>query len=301
MNEATAQITLSDAMLREAEALEEVLTSLLGPASDREHRVREAMRYSVLGGGKRLRPFLVINTARLFGVADDFSLRVGAAVEFVHCYSLVHDDLPSMDNDDVRRGKASCHRAFDQPTAILAGDALLALAFEVLGHPLTHSDAEIRCELTTSLATAAGARGMVGGQMLDLQSEDVTTNISRIARIQQLKTGALIEFSCDAGAILGRADVRKRDALRRYSRDLGSAFQIKDDLLDALGEELEVGKATKKDAAAGKATFVALLGIEGAKRRADFFCNQAIGHLEIFGADAIHLVELAEFAIGRQS
>jgi len=301
LNEATAQIALSDAMHREAEALEEVLSSLLEPASDQERRVLDAMRYAVLGGGKRVRPFLVINTARLFDVADDFSLRVGAAVEFVHCYSLVHDDLPAMDDDDVRRGKAACHRAFDQPTAILAGDALLALAFEVLGHPLTHSDAEIRCELTTSLATAAGSRGMVGGQMLDLRSEDVTANISRIARIQQLKTGALIEFSCDAGAILGRADVRKREALRRYSRDLGLAFQIKDDLLDALGEELQVGKATKKDAAAGKATFVALLGIEGAKRRADFLCNQAIGHLEIFGAEARHLAELAEFAVGRQS
>ena len=215
-----------------------------------------------------MRPFLTMESARLFGAPDKYSLRVGAAVELIHCYSLIHDDLPAMDDDDLRRGKPSCHIEFDEATAILAGDALQAAAFETLADPKTHPDAEVRIALIKALSIASGGKGMVGGQMIDLAAEHSNADMLTITRIQRLKTGALISFSCEAGAIIGRASIEERQALLDYAHDLGLAFQIVDDLLDVLGTSEDTGKATQKDEAAGKATFVSLLGVSEAQERA---------------------------------
>jgi farnesyl diphosphate synthase len=261
----------------------------------------DAMHYAALGGGKRFRPFLVIETAALFAVPRANALATAAAVECIHCYSLVHDDLPAMDDDDMRRGRATVHKAFDEATAILAGDALLTLAFEILGRPETEPDAGIRSELVLGLARASGWHGMAGGQMLDLMAERTPTDFEGINHIQALKTGALIEFSVDAGAILGRAGAAERDSLRSYAGALGRAFQVADDLLDAEGDAANVGKATIKDAAAGKATFVSLLGIEGARNRLKELEAEAIGALNLLGERAEVLREAARFVSIRRS
>ena len=250
-----------DAALAAAAAeTERTMDRLLPKGDTGEAQVFEAMRYASLGGGKRLRAFFVLASATLFKVASLSAYRCASAVEFLHAYSLVHDDLPSMDDDDLRRGKPTTHRQFDEATAILAGDALQALAFEVLAHEDTHGDPMVRAHLVADLAKAAGAHGMVGGQMLDILAETAPDmSIGAITRLQRLKTGALISFSCTAGAVLGKASEPMRMALQAYAHDLGLAFQIVDDLLDVEGSPEEVGKATGKDAAAGKATFVSIL------------------------------------------
>jgi farnesyl diphosphate synthase len=267
-----------------------------------ESRVFEAMRYSSLGGGKRLRAFFVLAAATLFKVGAMPALRTASAIEFLHAYSLIHDDLPAMDDDALRRGKPTCHKQFDEATAILAGDALQALAFEVLAHEATHGDPAVRVALVSELAKAAGAHGMVGGQMLDLLAEtQPEMSIGAITRLQRLKTGALITFSCTAGAILGKAAETPRLALAAYAHDVGLAFQIVDDLLDVEGSVDELGKATNKDAAAGKATFVSILGRERARAQAALLAEQASAHLEPFGAAADLLRQATRFVVERRA
>jgi farnesyl diphosphate synthase len=283
---------------------ERPMDRLLPKGSSGEARVFEAMRYSSLGGGKRLRAFFVLAGATLFKVSAVSALRTASAIELVHAYSLIHDDLPAMDDDDLRRGKPSCHRQFDEATAILAGDALQALAFEVLAHEETHGDPAVRTALVTELARAAGAQGMVGGQMLDLLAERQgaeAMSIGTITRLQRLKTGALISFSCAAGAILGKAPDQMRAALSAYAHDLGLAFQIVDDLLDVEGSAAELGKTPGKDVAAGKATFVSILGLERAKAQAAMLADQASAHLEPFGAAADLLRQAAKFVVSRRA
>jgi len=283
--------------------MDRLLPHIYGDGGDAdEARVFEAMRYSSLGGGKRLRAFFVLAGATLFKVGALPALRTASAIEFVHAYSLIHDDLPAMDDDDLRRGKPSCHKQFDEATAILAGDALQALAFEVLAHEATHGDPAVRVALVSELAKAAGAHGMVGGQMLDLLAETQTDlSIGAITRLQRLKTGALISYSCAAGAILGKAADSLRVALAAYAHDLGLAFQIVDDLLDVEGSAEELGKATNKDTAAGKATFVSILGRERARAQASLLAQQASAHLEPFGAAAGLLRQATRFVVERRA
>lgn len=291
-----------EAALQEtALAVEQVLDQILTLEDTAEARLFTAMRYATLGGGKRFRPFLTRQSARLFGVASSNALRAGAAIELIHCYSLVHDDLPAMDNDNLRRGKQTVHKKFDDATAILAGDGLLTLAFEVIADPATHEMASVRTELITGLAKASGGHGMVGGQMIDLAAETTMLEIGGITRLQQLKTGAMIAFSCEAGAILGHATIQARDALRGYAHDLGLAFQIADDLLDVEGTMEETGKAVGKDEAAGKATFVSILGAERARAQAHFLADQAIEHLSVFDEAADQLRAAAQFAVDRKN
>ena len=289
------------ALAASAAAVEAMLERVLPEDGGPERRLFEAMRYSTLGGGKRLRPFLVLAGAKLFGVPEAQAARAGAAVELVHCYSLVHDDLPAMDDDALRRGRPTCHIQFDEATAILAGDGLLTLAFEVLAEEATHPEPEVRASLVLALAKAAGAHGMVGGQMCDLEAETRTLSLEEIKRLQRMKTGALFAFSCEAGAILGKAAAAERQALLAYAEDLGLAFQIADDLLDAEGTELEVGKRVGKDAGAGKATFVSLLGIENARKEAQRLVQRARSSLAIFGEKGEPLCELARFVIARRA
>jgi farnesyl diphosphate synthase len=292
---------LPAAMSRTAEVVEAALEALLPPVEGAEARLAEAMRYATLGGGKRLRAFLVMEGAALFAVSQTCAARVAASVEMLHAYSLVHDDLPAMDDDDLRRGKPSTHKAFDEATAILAGDALQTRAFEVLAEPDTHSDPLARCELVAALGAAAGARGMAGGQMIDMLAEGQTLGGPAVTRLQALKTGRLIQYSAEAGAILGRAAPPQRHLLAAYGRDLGAAFQIADDLLDAEGSTEETGKTAGKDAAAGKATMVAILGVERARSQADLLARQAAGHLEGFGERAKLLQMLASFVVARRN
>jgi farnesyl diphosphate synthase len=259
------------------------------------------MRYATLGGGKRLRAFLVMESAALFAVSETCAARAAASIEMLHAYSLVHDDLPAMDDDDLRRGKPSTHKEFDEATAILAGDALQARAFEVLAEPDTHSDPQARCELVAALGGAAGARGMAGGQMIDMLAEGRTLGGPAVTRLQALKTGRLIQFSAEAGAILGGAPLAQRHLLAAYGRDLGAAFQIADDLLDAEGSTEETGKTTGKDAAAGKATMVAVLGIERARMQAELLARQAAEHLDGFGERAALLQSLAFYVVTRRN
>ncbi|MFQ5763739.1 MAG: polyprenyl synthetase family protein [Rhodospirillales bacterium] len=293
--------SLKKALTANAKAVSGVLDDLLAVGDGPESRVMEAMRYATLGGGKRIRPFLVTASADLFNVGRASALRVAAAVEMVHCYSLIHDDLPAMDDDELRRGKPTCHVKFDEATAILAGDALLTKAFEVLAGDGTHADPAVRAELTLALAEAAGEAGMVGGQMLDLFAEDHELNMPEITRLQRMKTGALIAVSCEAGAILGKASENARHVLRAYAHDVGLAFQIADDLLDVEGDEKEVGKKTGKDAAAGKATFVSLLGVERAREQAELLADQAASHLEIFAEKGKLLKDLAQYVVNRRA
>ena len=270
---------------------------------DAPARLAAAMRYAALGGGKRFRPFLVIESARLFGLPPDVALDTAAAIECVHCYSLVHDDLPAMDDDKVRRGRPTVHVEFDEATAILAGDALLTFAFEILARPDTHPDPGVRSRLVLGLARAAGAGGMAGGQQLDLEAgkqlEGRVGGLAEVRSIQDKKTGALIAFAAEAGAILAGALEPQRLALMTYARALGAAFQIADDLLDVQGDAATVGKATGKDAAAGKATYVSTLGIAGAKAKLGELEAEAIAALETFGAAAQTLIDAARFVVSR--
>ncbi len=261
-------------------------------------RLHAAMRYAALSPGKKLRPFLVLESAGLFDGDKQRSLRVAAALECVHCYSLVHDDLPAMDNDDLRRGQPTTHRKFDEATAILAGDALLTIAFEILAHNATHEDAAVRAELVLQLARAAGEAGMVGGQMLDMEAEARTTStLAEITRIQRGKTGALFEFACVAGAILCKADQMQ---LRLYAEHMGLAFQIADDILDVESKPEHLGKATQKDKAKGKATFVDLMGLAAAKSKAQELANSACACLNIYGAKADVLRATATYVVNRR-
>jgi farnesyl diphosphate synthase len=291
----------------DAHLVETHLEGLLGGslASTAPPRMVDAMRYAVLGGGKRFRPFLVIESARLFGLAPEQALNAAAAVELVHCYSLVHDDLPAMDDDTLRRGRPTVHIAFGEATAILAGDALLTFAFEVLARPETHPNADVRCELALALARAAGPAGMAGGQQLDLDAEKLprlgAQDLDRVRDIQERKTGALIAFSAEAGAILAGAPQEDRHALASYGRLLGAAFQIADDLLDVEGAAATVGKATGKDAAAGKATYVSALGIDGARQRLRLLGHEAIAMLKRFGDRADMLRQAVTYVSTRES
>ncbi len=297
---------LAAAMQEIGAATESALRQLLPQPEGATIRLDEAMQYACLGGGKRLRAVLAVASADLFGVSRAQSLRVAAAIEMLHAYSLAHDDLPCMDDDDLRRGRPSLHRAFDEAIAVLAGDALQSQAFALLAEPATHAEAGVRLELVAGLAQASGARGMVGGQVIDIAAEARSArgrplDLAEISHLQALKTGALIRFSAEAGAILGRAGAAERTALRNYAADLGLAFQIADDILDREGSAEEVGKAVGKDAAAGKATFVGLLGLDAARARARALTSSAQASLSGFGAKAGILQALAEFVITRRS
>jgi farnesyl diphosphate synthase len=295
----------SQRLMRAAALVEARLAERLDDtaAGGAPHRLIEAMRLGALSGGKRLRPFLVMECAELFGVPAEAALETAAALECVHCYSLVHDDLPAMDDDDLRRGKPTVHKAFDEWTAILAGDALLTLAFELLAGPEAHADARVRAELIAGLARASGAIGMAGGQCLDLEADKLglpaQPQLTHIERLQSMKTAALIGFACEAGAILGRADAARRRALAQFGERLGAAFQIADDLLDIEGEVGVLGKATGKDVR--KATLVSALGVPAAKQRLGLLEAQAIAALEPFGTDADILREAARFVVRRQA
>jgi farnesyl diphosphate synthase len=278
-------------------ALDRLLPEVDGPRG----RVVEAMRYSALSGGKRLRPFLTIETAVLLGHEATAAIEAAAAIEMVHCYSLIHDDLPAMDDSALRRGRPTVHKAFDEATAILAGDGLLTEAFAVLARPSCHDDPQVRGELVAGLAAAAGAAGMVGGQMIDISPSRGDLDLTGITELQQLKTGALITFSCEGGAILARADEGARQRLVEYAQAVGLAFQIADDLLDAQASPDDLGKPTGQDAALGKATFVGQLGIEGARDRAEELVRQAEGQLAFFGEKADLLRLTARFILERRS
>ena len=285
-----------------SENLYEKMDALLPvPDERRESRLAEAMRYSTLSEGKRLRPFLTVVSANLFGVCKDSALQTAAAIEFIHAYSLIHDDLPAMDDDDLRRGLPSCHIKFDEATAILAGDALLTLAFEILADPTTHASDNVRCDLIKTVACASGTRGMVGGQMLDLMAEKDSLAVNEIIRLQRLKTGALFAVSCEAGGILGKAAPNLRNALRGYAHDLGLAFQITDDLLDVEGRQENTGKRVRKDEEAKKATLVSAMGLGKAKEQAKVLANQAIAHLAPFEERANLMRDLARYVIERQN
>lgn len=281
--------------------VENTMKRLLPETDLPEAPLYEAMRYGTLGGGKRLRPFMLIQCAKLFGVDEMRARRVGAALEFLHCYSLIHDDLPAMDNSDMRRGKASTHVEFDEATAILAGDALLTFAFEIVSQEETHADPRVRIELVQMLAQAAGGHGMVGGQMLDLIGEGEEFDFGTISRMQRMKTGRLISFACEAGAVLGKASEVHRRALRNYANDLGLAFQVTDDVLDVESDASVLGKPANQDEAAGKATFVSTMGKEQAKQRAEMLVDQAINHLKIFDNRADTLIELANYVLARRA
>ena len=279
--------------------LEESLDDLIPDPDGPEARVIEAMRYASTGG-KALRAFLALQSGRLFGVDQQGMARVASAVECVHAYSLIHDDLPAMDDDDMRRGQAATHIRFDEATAILAGDALQSLAFEVIADHDTHADPYIRCKLITGLAGAIGALGMVGGQMIDLEGESSDLDIGAITRLHRLKTGALISFACQSGAIMGRASREARHALDAFAHDLGLAFQVVDDLLDVSGDPKILGKTVGKDAASGKATFVSIMGEERARDQAQLLADQARGHLDVFDQKAKFLREVCSYVIERQ-
>jgi farnesyl diphosphate synthase len=291
-------LSFQHALTRAAADIEALLDRLLPLDGFPAPRVTEAMRYAALGQGKRLRPFLTVESAALFGVPRERALRAGAALECVHCYSLVHDDLPAMDDDDLRRGKPTVHKAFDEATAILAGDALLTFAFEILSDAETHPEAHVRIKLVAGLARAAGLAGMVGGQMLDIEAETrAGSDLDGIVRIQSLKTGALFRNACEAGAILGEADPAP---LIRYAEKIGLAFQIADDILDVESTPEALGKATQKDKEMGKATFVELLGMRQAKARAAALVDEAVASIDMYGEKAAVLSEAARFIVERR-
>jgi farnesyl diphosphate synthase len=279
--------------------IDRAFDALLAIPPDPRARLYEAMRYAAIGGGKRIRPMLVVAACDLFLVDRARAMRVALAVECIHVYSLIHDDLPSMDDDDLRRGKPTLHRAYEESTAILAGDSLHALAFELLADEATHEDPFVRAELVAELARAAGPAGMAGGQMMDLIAAEMDLDLAAVTRLQQLKTGALIGWCVEAGAIMGRVPPEGRTGLRGYARDVGLAFQIVDDLIDHEGAEEVAGKRVGKDLAAGKQTFVSLLGPERARRQADILIGQAIEHIQNFGEEADLLRAVAHFAVER--
>ena len=288
-------------LFADAAITEQTLAALIPTAQGPRARVLDAMRYSALDGGKRFRPFLVMRSAALFGVSPSQSARVGAALEMIHCYSLIHDDLPAMDNADLRRGRPSLHKAFDEATAILAGDALLTLAFEVVAEEATHADASTRTRLVIELARSAGHAGMVGGQMIDLSPIRNTLSLDGVAELQALKTGALIGFGVKAGAMLGGADRQQIDALDHYAQDLGLAFQIADDILDATSTSEQLGKPAQQDADKDKATFVKLLGLSGAQAEAQKISERAIEALASWGVEADPLRGAARYVISRSN
>jgi len=293
---------MSDLELNLKNAQKEVdktIKSLLPSGKGLEKKLFEAINYSILSSGKRLRPYLVIQSSKLFDVDQKNALRVASSIEMIHAYSLIHDDLPSMDNDFLRRGLPTTHRKYNEATAILAGDSLLTLSFEILSNNLTHNDSKIRCELIYELARAAGANGMVAGQMMDLEAENKKLSIGVITRIQRLKTGALIAFSCNAGAILGRAEKKYKFALQGYAHDIGLAYQIRDDLLDVTSTTKKLGKKVNKDKKIGKKNFVSILGKERAKKQLEILGNQSIKHLEVFDNRADMLREIAIFIVER--
>lgn len=281
--------------------MEDVLQEIMPEPAGPQARVIEAMRYATLEGGKRIRAFLVLQAGRLFGVDRRALSRVAAAIECVHAYSLVHDDLPAMDNDDVRRGRPATHIKFDEATAILAGDALLTHAFALLAAHETHPDPHVRSDLVLRLAQSSGFGGMVGGQMIDIGAKGTLDDIGQITRMQRLKTGALITFACEAGAIMGKASTQMRHALTNYAQDLGLAYQITDDLLDVEGDPAVMGKAARKDQKAGKATFVTILGSERARAQAEMLANQAAAHLDVFDEKADLLRGLVSFVVNRRA
>ena len=292
---------LQNAMDDISTAVNRTMDFLLPKGENAESRLADAMRHGTLNGGKRLRPFLAIQSAFLFNVDSSRARRVAAAIEFVHCYSLIHDDLPAMDDAALRRGKPTVHKQFDEATAILAGDALLTLAFEVLSEPDTHEDPRVRCELVKELAKASGPAGMVGGQMLDLIGETTEFDLGTISRLQRMKTGNLMAFACESGAILGKASEPQRRALRNYAHDLGLAFQVTDDILDVEADPQDTGKDTGKDEAAGKATFVSTMGKTQAKERAEMLVKQAVSHLHVFEGRADILKEMAQYVLERRA
>jgi farnesyl diphosphate synthase len=294
-----APVSLQPALAQVAADIDRLFDELLVPPPDGRAGLYEAMRYAAIGGGKRLRPLLVLAACSLYHVDRHRALRAGLAVECIHVYSLIHDDLPCMDDDDLRRGKPTLHRAFDESTAILAGDSLHALAFELLADEATHEDPFVRAELVRELARASGPAGMAGGQMMDLIAEKSAFDLAAVTRLQQLKTGALIGYCLEAGAIMGRVPPEGRTKLRGYARDVGLAFQITDDLLDAEGEQAKTGKRVNKDQAAGKETFVSLLGADRARQQASLLVDQAIEYLQSYGPEADMLRAIACFAVER--
>ncbi|MBY9067657.1 polyprenyl synthetase family protein [Hyphomonas sp. WL0036] len=275
------------------------LDQLIPPASGPEANLMRAMRHAALANGKRMRPFFVLEAGAMFGVSEKSLLRTAAALECVHCYSLVHDDLPCMDDDDFRRGQPTVHKAFDEATAVLAGDALLTLAFKILASSETHDDPAVRVMLIERLSDAAGARGMVGGQMIDMLEEESPRDLNTITRMQRLKTGALISYALESAAIIGHAREAERNALAGFANDLGLAYQIADDILDAEGDENVVGKALAKDKDAGKANFVTLLGVDGARQRVRLLAAQAKEHLAIFRDKAHILLHSVDYVLNR--
>lgn len=291
---------LEDKLQEVSELLSKKMEELLPEGNSmRESILFDAMRYSTLSQGKRLRPFLTVVSSQIFGVSLDAAVQTAAAIEFIHSYSLIHDDLPAIDNDDYRRGQPSCHKKFGEAQAILAGDSLLTFAFEVLADEATHRDAAVRIELVGAVAKAAGFAGMVGGQVIDIVTENQQLDFNEIVRLQRLKTGALFAISCEAGAILGRAPRNLHNALKAYANNLGLAFQITDDLLDAEGTRESTGKTTGKDKKVGKATLVSCLGIEQARNHAKMLASQAEEHLNAFGEQAMFLRALAQYVTNR--
>ena len=290
-----ANVDLASEAARIAHRVDSLFASFLSDPGDGRERLFAAMRHAGIGGGKRLRPLLTVATARLFGIDEDRAVRTGAAIEAVHVYSLIHDDLPCMDDDDLRRGKPTVHKAYDEATAVLAGDCFHDLAFEILANEATHEDPFVRAELVLELARASGPNGMAGGQMLDLVAEGEMLDIGAITRLQQLKTGALIEYSVEAACIMGRIAPAARTPYRGYARDIGLAFQIADDLLDHSGDEDAAGKRLHKDADAGKATFVSLLGEGRARQQCAMLVAQGIEHLGDHGDEADLLRAIARY------
>ena len=294
-----ARIALEAESSAVSAGIDRIFERLMGASGDSRDRLFEAMRHAAIGGGKRLRPLLTCAASRLFAIDRDRALRVGAAIEAIHVYSLVHDDLPCMDNDDLRRGKPTVHRAFGEAEAVLAGDSLHALAFEILADSSTHEDPFVRSDLVLELARASGPSGMAGGQMMDLVAEGRKLDLAAITRMQQLKTGALIEYAVEAPCIMARIPAEARTPYRGYARNIGLAFQIADDLIDHGGDEAAAGKRIGKDASAGKATFVSLLGPERALQQARMLVDQAVEHLAPHGEEAELLRSIARFAIER--
>ena len=279
--------------------VDEAFDAFLPLPGDSRDRLIAAMRHAVIGGGKRVRPLLLVTVAEMYGAARPAALRAGCAIEALHVYSLVHDDLPCMDDDDLRHGKPTVHRAFDVATAVLAGDSLHAFAFELLADPRTSTDPSIRAEMVRALACASGHQGMAGGQMMDMAAGESQFDLHSVTRLQQLKTGALLGAAVEMGAILGRLPEEGRPHLRAYARDIGLAFQIVDDLLDHEGDEAKAGKALRKDAEQGKATFVSLMGPDKAREQARALSEQAVGHLANHGKEADLLRALARFVVER--
>ena len=298
---ATPVPSVAEAMKQAVVLVDAALDEVLPRAAGLHGRVAEAMRYAVFAGGKRLRPFLTLEGARLFGVPDARALRAAAAIEALHTYSLVHDDLPCMDDDDLRRGRPTAHRQFDEATAVLAGDALLTLAFGILADPATHPSGDVRARLVARLAEAGGSEGMIGGQMMDMQAPERAYDLDGVVRLQRMKTGALFEFSCEAGSILAEASDDDRRRLRDFARDLGLTFQITDDLIDALGSAEDAGKAVGKDQEQGKATFISLYGVDGARAEASRLAHSAADHLAAFGPEAEGLRAVPFFLLDRAS